>query len=71
MRRALDIEPGDTLMAHVEEDRLVIEQRDQILGRMRSELRGSVPANTSVVDELISERRAEARRVADEHGPGA
>ncbi|HEX2071832.1 MAG TPA: AbrB/MazE/SpoVT family DNA-binding domain-containing protein [Thermoleophilaceae bacterium] len=68
MRRALEIQPGETLMAHVEEDRLVIERREQILERLRGELRGTTPAGTSMVDELIAERRAEARREAAEHG---
>lgn len=71
MRRTLAIEPGETLMAHVEEDRLVLERREQILERLRGELRGSVPEGTSMVDELIAERRAEARREAAEHGHGA
>lgn len=68
MRRALEIQPGETLMAHVEEDRLVLERREQILERLRGELRQATPAGTSMVDELIAERRAEARREAAEHG---
>jgi bifunctional DNA-binding transcriptional regulator/antitoxin component of YhaV-PrlF toxin-antitoxin module len=68
MRRTLEIQPGETLMAHVEEDRLVLERREQILERLRGELRGTTPAGTSMVDELIAERRAEARREAAEHG---
>lgn len=68
MRRTLEIQPGETLMAHVEEDRLVLERREQILERLRDELRGTTPAGTSMVDELIAERRAEARREAAEHG---
>jgi AbrB family looped-hinge helix DNA binding protein len=68
MRRTLEIQPGETLMAHVENDRLVLERREQILERLRGELRGTTPAGTSMVDELITERRAEARREAAEHG---
>lgn len=68
MRRTLEIQPGETLMAHVEDDRLVLERREQILERLRGELRGTAPAKTSMVDELIAERRAEARREAAEHG---
>lgn len=71
MRRTLEIEPGETLMAHVEEDRLVLERREQILERLRDELRGSARAGASMVDELIAERRAEAQREAAEHGHGA
>jgi bifunctional DNA-binding transcriptional regulator/antitoxin component of YhaV-PrlF toxin-antitoxin module len=68
MRRTLEIQPGETLMAHVEEDRLVLERREQILERLRGELRGTTPAGTRMVEELIAERRAEARREAAEHG---
>ena len=66
IRREMEIEPGDTLMAHVESHRLVFERRDQILERLRSELRGTLPAGASAVDELIAERRAEAQREAAE-----
>lgn len=68
MRRTLEIQPGETLMAHVEEDRFVLERREQILERLRGELRGTASAGASMVDELIAERRAEARREAAEHG---
>jgi hypothetical protein len=55
-------------MAHVEGERLVLERREQILERLRRELRGATPEGGSMVDELIAERRAEARREAGEHG---
>jgi AbrB family looped-hinge helix DNA binding protein len=67
IRRELEIEPGETLMAHVESHRLVLERRGQILERLRNELRGARPKGRSAVDELIAERRAEARREAAEH----
>lgn len=67
MRRELEIEPGETLMVHVESRRLVLERRTEILERLRDEVRGVVPAGTSVVDELIAERRAEARREHADH----
>jgi len=67
MRRELEIEPGETLMAHVESHRLVLERREEILERLRKELRGTRPKGRSAVDELIAERRAEARRDAAEY----
>jgi hypothetical protein len=67
MRRELEIEPGETLMAHVESHRLVLERREEILARLRSELRSSRSSKASAVDELIAERRAEARHEAAEH----
>ncbi len=66
LRRDLEIETGSTLVAHVESDRLVLERREDILARLRRETRASRAAGGSVVDELIAERRAEARREAAE-----
>jgi AbrB family looped-hinge helix DNA binding protein len=66
LRRELGLEPGETLMARVDSGRLVLERRGEILSRLRSELREATPPGTSMVDELIAERRAEARREAAE-----
>lgn len=61
LRRRLSIEPGEVLIARAEEDRLVLERRKAILARLRERLR-VVPADVSLVDELIAERRKEAKR---------
>jgi hypothetical protein len=66
MRRELQIKPGETLMARVESNRLVLERREEILARLRSEVRHARPKGRSAVDELIAERRVEARREAAE-----
>jgi AbrB family looped-hinge helix DNA binding protein len=71
LRRELGLEPGETLMAHVESGRLVLEPRREILARLRSELRAATPSGTSMVDELLAERRREARREAAELERGA
>jgi AbrB family looped-hinge helix DNA binding protein len=71
LRRELGIEPGETLMARVESGRLVLERRGEILSRLRSELREAIPPETSMVDELLAERRREARREAAELKRGA
>jgi AbrB family looped-hinge helix DNA binding protein len=71
LRRELGIEPGETLMAHVEPGRLVLERRGEILSRLRSELRAATQPGTSMVDELLAERRREARREAAELERGA
>jgi len=71
LRRELGLEPGETLMAHVESGRLVLERRGEILSRLRSELREATPPGTSMVDELLAERRREARREAAELERGA
>ncbi len=64
-REALDIRPGLILIARVEDGRLVLEKREQILARLR-ETFAQVPDGVSLVDELIAERREEARREAEE-----
>ena len=61
LRRRLGIETGDVLVASAQEDRLVLERRDAILARVRRRL-AVVPADVSMVDELIAERRKEAER---------
>lgn len=61
LRRSLGIKPGETLVARVEDGRLVLERREVILDRVRSWFAG-IPSDVSLVDELIAERREEARR---------
>ena len=65
IRDALDIHPGQTLIARVEDGRLVLESRDQIIARLKSTF-AQVPREISLVDELIAERREEARKEAEE-----
>jgi AbrB family looped-hinge helix DNA binding protein len=65
LRKALDLEPGDELIARIEDGRLVLERREQIIARIRAHF-ASVPADVSLADELIAERRAEARREESE-----
>jgi hypothetical protein len=55
-------------VARVEEGRVVLEKRDNVLRRVRGRFAG-VPEGTSLVDELISERREEALRDLQEHRP--
>ena len=71
MRRELELEPGETLMARVEAGRLVLERREEILERLRGEVRGRRRKRGSAVDELIAERRADAQREIVEHDPRA
>jgi AbrB family looped-hinge helix DNA binding protein len=61
IRRKLEIAPGDVLIAMVEDGRLVLEKRDTVLRRLRQRF-AHIPPGVSLADELISERRAEARR---------
>jgi AbrB family looped-hinge helix DNA binding protein len=61
LRHRLGIKAGDVLVARADDDRLVLERRDAILARIRARL-AVVPVDVSMVDELIAERREEAKR---------
>jgi hypothetical protein len=45
----------------VEDGRIVLEKREQVLARLRRRFE-KVPGEVSLANELISERREEARR---------
>ncbi len=62
VRRAAGIEPGVPLLVYVEDGRVVIETREQLLARIRRDVADSWVGHGSVVDELIADRRAEAKR---------
>lgn len=59
MRRELEIEPGDSLVAWLEGDRIVLRSRAALLREIRDDLKD---IQGSLADELIAERRAEAAR---------
>lgn len=65
LRRDLAIGEGDRLLARAEEGRLVLEKREAVLARLRK-LAEVVPPDVDLADELIRDRRAEARREAEE-----
>lgn len=60
-RRALNISPGDSLVARIEDGRIVLETRENVIARIRKRFENAIK-EPSVVDELIAERREEARR---------
>lgn len=61
IRRELGVEEGTELLARVEGDGIVLEPRTAAIRRIQ-ELFAHVPRDVSLVDELIAERREEARR---------
>ena len=65
LRKALNLKPGDRLIARKEGDRLVLERRESIEKRLW-EMFSQIPKEVSLVDELIAERRAEAQREDEE-----
>jgi AbrB family looped-hinge helix DNA binding protein len=65
IRRELGIEEGTELLARVEGDGIVLEPRSAAVKRIQA-LFAHIPRDVSLVDELIAERRQEARREAAE-----
>jgi antitoxin PrlF len=61
-RRALGIRPGETVVLRIENDELRITTLRQRLAKARRLVRAHVAPTTSLVDELIAERRKAARR---------
>ncbi len=59
LRRELGLDPGTTVVAYVEEGRLVLERRAHLLARV-AEASAASGQTSSVVEELLAERRAEA-----------
>lgn len=57
----MSISSGDVLLAAVEGQRLVLEKREAVLKRLKRRF-SHIPLEVSLADELIKERRAEARR---------
>ena len=61
-RRALGIRCGDTVVLRIENDELRITTLRQRLAKAQQLVNKHVPPTTSLVDELIAERREAARR---------
>lgn len=62
VRRDLRLAPGSTLVLSVEDGRVVMESREQLMARIRREVAESWtgPADTAAANELIADRRTEA-----------
>ena len=62
IRAALGVKDGGKLIARVENGALVLETIQSAVARAQAMVRKYIPEGTSLVDELIAERRAEAER---------
>lgn len=63
LRKELGFDPGTTVVAYVEEGRLVLERRAHVLARLQAsvaEASAGTGQTGSAVAELLSERRREA-----------
>lgn len=65
LRRLLGFEAGETLIARLEEGRLVIEKQESIKRRLKARF-SHVQKDRSLADELLAERREDAKREASE-----
>ncbi|HRC86232.1 MAG TPA: AbrB/MazE/SpoVT family DNA-binding domain-containing protein [Thermoanaerobaculia bacterium] len=60
MRRELGFQPGESLVARIEGGRLVLEKPASVLSRLKARF-ASLPQGVSLADELVAERREQAR----------
>jgi hypothetical protein len=58
---ALAIQPGDMVVAHLEDGRVVFDTEEGAWARLREDVLRKVPAGTDIVAALLAERREEAR----------
>ncbi|OZM71258.1 AbrB family transcriptional regulator [Amycolatopsis antarctica] len=63
LRRAAGIEPGEQLVASVEDGRVVLEPWEHLLARVQARVAAATGHHTGLASaELIADRRAEAAR---------
>ena len=62
MRNAAGLADGDTVVLELVDGEIHLRSQKAMLARVRARLRPYLEEGTSVVDELIAERRAEAAR---------
>jgi AbrB family looped-hinge helix DNA binding protein len=60
-RKALGIENGDELVLHLEKDSLRLISVQEAVHQAQERVKKYVPATVSLADELIAERREEAK----------
>lgn len=60
LMQAIVVDNDKALIAKVENGRLIIEQRESVLQRLKARF-ANIPTNVSLADELIAERRIESR----------
>lgn len=63
LRKAMGLKPGDRLIARTDGNRLILEPEAVIKQRLQARF-SAVPDQANLVEELIEERRHEARAEA-------
>ncbi len=62
IRQKLGIRAGSSVVAYVQDGRLILEDRDHLAARVQREAVASRTTAGSVVDDLIADRRGQAKR---------
>jgi AbrB family looped-hinge helix DNA binding protein len=65
LRRELSLDEGSELTIRSDDHRLILEPRAEVLRRLRGRFQRPTDAGVSLADELLADRRAEARRDGD------
>jgi len=65
LRRELSLDEGSELTIRSDGHRLILEPRAEVLRRLRSRFQRPTDAGVSLADELLADRREEARRDGD------
>lgn len=65
LRHSLGFESGDSLIARMEDGRFILEKPETIRRRLKTRF-AHLPRTTSLAEELIAERREEAKREVGE-----
>jgi len=66
IRQQLGVKPGDSILMDVEDSVLKLESYPSRIARIQRELAQYIAPGVSLADELVAERRAEARREQEE-----
>ncbi len=64
-RRELGLSEGDELLSRIQDGRLIFESRELLVRELQEQVGSHVPDGVSLAEELIKERRREARRDAE------
>lgn len=65
LRRSLGFESGDHLIARMEGGRLILEKTETVKQRLKNRF-AHLPPTASLTEELMAERREEAKREVNE-----
>ena len=68
LRQSLHLKEGDTLVLEADGEAVRLASQETVLKEIQAFFRQGLPEGVSLVDELLAERREEARREAEQAG---